>query len=399
MTMPKNGFCPQQGVVFYSLVRSTFFGTGLALIVASTTIFARDDIRVYTVPKENKSAPAESSDNLPPMARPTTSSQGAIVVASIPRNGQTWFFKLKGDPQSVEAAEPAFREFLKSVEFTDSATAPAKWKAPEGWQQQPAGQMVLGSFSIPGADGGKANMTITSFPGDVGGELANVNRWRAQIGLGRVSELPNAETVTVGGVAGKLYTFGAEPSAAKAENPHAGTVAETTDSSDPHAGLNIPPVNGDANPHAASPTETADTGAPQMDVPAGWKEKAPGPMVLKSYTVTGSKGGIATVSISSFPGDVGGRLGNVNRWRRQLGQSEIDDSQLNTASQDFEAQGAKGYSVEIDGTDARSGKAARLVAVAVSHDGNTWFYKLLGDKSTVEESKDSFLKFVKSVRY
>lgn len=121
-------------------------------------------------------------------------------------------------------------------------------------------------------------------------------------------------------------------------------------------------------------------------------------MVLKSYTVPG-KGGEATVAISSFPGDVGGRLGNINRWRRQMGQPEIDDSQLNTASQDFAADGGKGYLVDIDGTDARTGKPGRLIAVAIPHGGNTWFYKLSGEKSTVEESKDAFLKFVKSVRY
>ena len=366
----------------------------MALIVASTTIFARDDIRTYTIPKENKPVVGEA---LPPMmARQAAAAGSTIVVASIPRNGQTWFFKLKGAPQTVEAAKPAFQEFLKSVEFTDSTDAPAKWTAPAGWQERPAANMVLGSFSVPG----KGDVSITSFPGDVGGELANVNRWRAQVGLAPVSEPPKAETVTVGGVEGKLYVIGAELSAATpAADPHAGLATAPADSSNPHAGLNIPPVNGSADPHAGLTTETADAVGPQMDVPSNWKEKAPGPMVLKSYTVPGSKGGQATVAISSFPGDVGGKLGNVNRWRGQFGLGPVDESQLNTAAQDIDTQGGKGYVVDIDGTDARTGKPARLVAAAIRHEGNTWFYKLSGDKSTVEESKESFLKFVKTVRY
>ncbi|MGZ5565925.1 MAG: hypothetical protein ACXWKG_02820, partial [Limisphaerales bacterium] len=101
----------------------------------------------------------------------------------------------------------------------------------------------------------------------------------------------------------------------------------------------------------------------------------------------------------SFPGDVGGKLPNVNRWCRQMGKPEVDDSRLNTVAPAFETQGGTGYSVDIEGTDVKTGKPARLVAVAVPHDGNTWFYKLLGDKDTVEESKAAFLKFVKSVRY
>jgi hypothetical protein len=175
--------------------------------------------------------------------------------------------------------------------------------------------------------------------------------------------------------------------------------AAPSDSSDPHAGLNIPPANGGTDPHAglaATPETTRES--PKMDVPPSWKEKAPGPMVLKSYTVSGSKDADATVAISSFPGDVGGKLGNVNRWRGQFGQPPIDESQLDKAAQTFETQGGTGYLVDIEGTD-RTGKPARLVAVAIPNGGNTWFYKLSGDKSTVEESKDTFLKFVKSVRY
>jgi hypothetical protein len=368
-------------------VKSTFFGIGLAMLVASTTSYARDDIRVYTVPKENKSVPApeEPTESLPPMARQAPAVGATIVVTSIPRNGQTWFFKLKGDPQTVAAAKPAFQEFLKSVEFTDSTDAPAKWKVPAGWDERPAGNMVIGSFSVPGKDGGKADVSITSFPGDVGGEMANVDRWRAQVGLSPASEPPKSEPVTVGGVQGKLYVIGAEPSAATAE-------------ADPHAGLNIPPVSGAAD-HAGLKTDPADASGPQMDVPSNWKEKPAGQMVLKSYTVSGSKGGQATVSISSFPGDVGGKLGNINRWRAQMGLGPVDESQLGTAAQDLETQGGKGYVVDIDGTDARTGKPSRLVAAAIPHDGNTWFYKLSGDKSTVEESKESFLKFVKTVRY
>lgn len=340
--------------------------------MASTTIFARDGIRTYTVPKEIK--PSASTDTVPPMAQQPTSSQSMIVVASIPRNGKTWFFKLKGDPQTVETAKPAFQEFLKSVEFTDSGESPAKWKAPAGWEEQPAGNMVLGSFSIPGKDGSPADVTVTSFPGDVGGEASNVDRWRRQVGLPPATEPPQSQPVTVGGVEGKLYVIGG--GAAAGANPHGGVASAPVEKTNPHT--------------AAS----ADAG-PQMDVPTAWKEKAPGPMVLKSYSVSGSKGGNATVSITSFPGDVGGRLMNINRWRKQLSQPEIDESQVNSASQNFE----NGYLVDLEGTDVKTGKPARLIAAAIPHEGNTWFYKLLGDKATVEESKDAFLKFVKSVRY
>jgi hypothetical protein len=357
-------------MVSYPSVKNTFFGTALVCLVVTTSIQARDDIRTYTVPKEK--APVAQ----PAPAQTAHASQSEILVASVPREGHTWFFKIKGDRDTIESAKPAFLEFLKSIQFTDAAETPVKWNAPSGWEERPAGNMVIARLSVPGPDGKNADVSITSFPGDVGGELKNVNRWRQQLGLPEVAEVPKSEPITVGGVQGKFYDIGGE--AASSAQPE--TAAAST-------------------PPAAAPSATeSDNAGPKLDVPSNWKEKQPGPMVLKSYTITGPKGD-ATVSISSFPGDVGGKLLNVNRWRRQLGQPEIDESQLNTAAQNFETPTGTGYMVDVDGTDAKTGKPARLIAVAVPNAGNTWFYKLLGDKAAVEESKDGFLKFVKNVRY
>jgi len=61
------------------------------------------------------------------------------------------------------------------------------WSAPAHWKQKPATAMRKGSFAVPG-DGGEADLSITAFPGNVGGDLANLNRWRSQINLPPVGE-------------------------------------------------------------------------------------------------------------------------------------------------------------------------------------------------------------------
>ena len=43
--------------------------------------------------------------------------------------------------------------------------------------------MRLASHKVSDEDGNEIDFSITSFPGDVGGLLANVNRWLGQIGL------------------------------------------------------------------------------------------------------------------------------------------------------------------------------------------------------------------------
>jgi hypothetical protein len=48
--------------------------------------------------------------------------------------------------------------------------------------------MVVKSFKIAGAQGLAAKVAVSAFGGEVGGTFANVNRWRAQIGLPPMEE-------------------------------------------------------------------------------------------------------------------------------------------------------------------------------------------------------------------
>ena len=43
--------------------------------------------------------------------------------------------------------------------------------------------MRKGSFAVRGDDGAEADLSIIAFPGAAGGDLANLNRWRGQVGL------------------------------------------------------------------------------------------------------------------------------------------------------------------------------------------------------------------------
>ena len=63
---------------------------------------------------------------------------------------------------------------------------------PEQWKEIPAGQMQVAKFAVPERGGARAEVFVSVFPNDTGGALANVNRWRKQIGLADVppSELP-----------------------------------------------------------------------------------------------------------------------------------------------------------------------------------------------------------------
>ncbi len=123
-----------------------------------------------------------------------------IVTAFAHRDGASWFYKLQGPEAVVAAQKPAFIGFLKTVRIKAGSapaaevvgSAPAapefKWKVPEGWQTLPAGQMQVAKFAVPAHDGAKAEVFVSVFPSESGGALANVNRWRKQLGLDAVDD-------------------------------------------------------------------------------------------------------------------------------------------------------------------------------------------------------------------
>jgi hypothetical protein len=69
----------------------------------------------------------------------------------------------------------------------ESSTGSLRWTLPKGWTEtRSAGGMRYATIK-PTAQG-KIEVSVTVFPGSAGGEIANVNRWRNQIGLPPVEE-------------------------------------------------------------------------------------------------------------------------------------------------------------------------------------------------------------------
>jgi hypothetical protein len=56
-----------------------------------------------------------------------------------------------------------------------------EWALPKGWTERRAGGMRYATLTPPVQ--GRIDVSVVVLPGPAGGELANVNRWRGQIGL------------------------------------------------------------------------------------------------------------------------------------------------------------------------------------------------------------------------
>jgi len=66
--------------------------------------------------------------------------------------------------------------------------APAQWTRPDGWSDQPLSEMRLGSFKVDGPNATSADVSVIAFPGEAGGLISNINRWRGQLQLAPLDE-------------------------------------------------------------------------------------------------------------------------------------------------------------------------------------------------------------------
>ncbi len=70
------------------------------------------------------------------------------------------------------------------------ATAPAiRWDVPEGWNESPNASSILYAVFEAKSGLGDARITVTQLSSDGGGVLANINRWRGQVGQPAIQSL------------------------------------------------------------------------------------------------------------------------------------------------------------------------------------------------------------------
>ena len=137
----------------------------------------------------------------------------------------------------------------------------------------------------------------------------------------------------------------------------------------------------------------SQAGNPAWSVPQHWQEGPASSVRRGSFIVQGQDGGSADVSVTAFPGDVGGMVQNVNRWRQQLGLLPATPQDIEGSVRPFRADGQEGYTVQIVGSTQQT------VAVALPHRGTTWFFKMTGPTALVEQEQAAFLAFAQSVDF
>ena len=100
--------------------------------------------------------------------------------------------------------------------------------------------------------------------------------------------------------------------------------------------------------------------------------------------------------VSRFPGDVGGNLANVNRWRAQMKLPPVTADELEKVTKKVQAGDATAILTDIT---SEAGDQRMLGAIVPDAKNNrTWFFKVTGAAKAVGGQTEKFQKFVESVK-
>ncbi|MGE0267057.1 MAG: hypothetical protein AB7S78_01195 [Candidatus Omnitrophota bacterium] len=140
-------------------------------------------------------------------------------------------------------------------------------------------------------------------------------------------------------------------------------------------------------PESASKKET-DSFCPK---PMGWKPDDPGPMQRARFTRLTEDGRSAEISIVVLPGEAGGDLPNINRWRRQIGLDPVDNAALGDIIRSWTIGERTLKQVHLENGDQS------IDMVYLLDQGQSYFYKMQGDKKLAGDQLKVFLAFVHTI--
>jgi hypothetical protein len=314
--------------------------------LALLTACSRDEITTYYPPR----LPVEQAEE----------GTYRLVAAILPQREKTWFVKVAGTVERVFEHREEFDSFVRSFKFTGQRGREIEWTVPGGWEEnkKDSGGLRLASFRM-GPKKQQLEVTVVGLSNqakEATSVLANVNRWRDQLGLEPIAEGDLKDNLNQ--VIRKI----------EVDNVSA-TVVEIT-----------------------GPGKAPEPTVPFMyKIPDGWK-RARRSVKFSDLTLQAVEGdNIAQLTVSRLGG--GGLLHNVNRWRGQVDLDDIKQEQLKDVVK----------SIKVSGKDAPymhlEGKQQSILGAIVERGDGTWYFKMMGPVELIKREEPKFKAFLGSIQF
>ncbi len=296
-----------------------------------------------------------------------------MLAAIVPAAEQVWFFKAVGPSARLAMQRPALEAFLTGLKVSGSEVS---WTLPAGWTEEKGrGER---SATLRFGDGEpRLELSVSRLGGDGGGTLANVNRWRGQMGQGPLSE------AELGGTTKVLK---------------AGETAITLVDLEGPKRPAIPAMAGTmkADPHGQEDEREAVTidkvrAMFKLDVPKGWIESKPSGNRIFEFQA-GESNQAPVVTLTMLGEQPGGLGANINRWRQQAGLEPLSDEEAERSARGLRLFEGEGWWVEV------TGRERSLVVAFTLGAPFSIFLKLDGRPDAVARVRDAFEIFARTAR-
>jgi hypothetical protein len=308
---------------------------------------------------------------------------------------------------------------------------------PEGWKVLPVSQYKTVNLQVAGDEQATCHMSILGGTG--GGLLANVNRWRSQIGLapigqeelaklprhkffnnpallldlkGRYAGMSGGSGKEEWGLMGLLLVSPKGSLFLKMQGPSELLQKEKQNFLDLASSFRLEaPDHADHPGHeehakeagkeaggaaASPPSKSGSKGGLRYDQPVSWQPLPGSQYRLVNFAI--GKGGQTECYVSQSGG---GLLPNINRWRGQMGLKPVNDGELSKLPK-LMVLGVETPLLRIEGSfQGMSGPRidkAGMLATYVETRGTSFAIKLTGPIAEVVSAKKDFVNFVQSMR-
>jgi hypothetical protein len=369
--------------------------------------------------------------------RPITQTQEATIAPGSFKVGATSAERFGGGaegPHGTSSGRSAPRELVYEV--------------PQGWKELPPRQFR--EVNLQPAGHPDAECYVSALPGAAGGIAENVNRWRKQFGQppldqAAIAALPRQELygidATLVEVEGDYAAAGPGGQAAAPRSGFAlvGLLAFLGDqlvtvkmvgpkdllrAERPRFDGFVKSLRGvtaggatgrggapEVDPHAATAGPSPAHSLPpaggfvamgiSVQAPAGWTRDADRPTRVATLKPPGAKQSECAIIV--LPGDAGGVPANLQRWRGQMGLSQLSLKEIESLPK-VAMLGTEGVVVDWRGSfsdtmTARTIEQARFLAAIATLQGRTIFVKLTGPESEIDDQvRDAFLELCSSLK-
>ena len=291
-----------------------------------------------------------------------------------------------------------------------------EWELPEGWREVEKTQHRQANFRV----GEKTECYLSILPGGGGGLVANVNRWRKQMGLEaqtpeQIKELPKSKLfidATVVDVEGTFTGMGGGEPMNDARMlglvASAQRVTVVLKMVGPKSEVDLqrgaffrlaksfrekrPEGHGtQGGGGAAGPAKF------QYKTPDGWSAVAP----TQYRDINFKIGNDVQCYVSVLVGGGGGVFMNVNRWRNQMGKPPLSRAELANLEKlrllGEDAPFLQMTGGKYSGMDGRKVDDAAMYATLVEHKGRLVTVKMTGAAKSVAAQRAKFVAFCESL--